>query len=66
MENTIQSSNYGGKSGRRLVKGQMATTIDSTASLNRKSYTSIEKTSLPGPGSYNVDSKFPAGPKFVI
>ena len=44
----------------------MTTTIDSTASLTKKSYTSIEKTTLPGPGSYNVDTKFPSGPKFVI
>ena len=38
MDNTIQSSNYGGKSGRRLVKNNMTTTIDSTASLTKKSF----------------------------
>jgi hypothetical protein len=46
-------------------RGLGRNTNTSTVSIKR-SLGGVEKTNLPGPGSYNIKRSFPNGPKYVI
>jgi hypothetical protein len=63
MSNTFDQT--GGK-GEVSTKGPLSNTLTSNMSVTRSRLGGVEKTDLPGPGSYNIKPSFPRGTNPVI